>query len=265
MDFFLCQDIGQELPQGTEEMFPLRCGAFRDRHGMDCTGDHKPPAASTSSALSSGCTLLSQARCGFFVAFPPVFSLKIWHKSLLSPSYHILCLLHLLFPSPVSFSQHFHFCCPSCFAACEEVAYFGAFWHILGFAPSMSMLWALPHTQAGTGSTAAAAEHFCSSVLSPRPVACLCQGLSSGPDGSLQSWRQLWEHLPDMSGWAVHAVCVFFYPSRSWPHPLCCVLSCGKITFSLLDIFLVFLWWKKTFSQEGDWAVPQGWFAKKSL
>lgn len=131
MDFFLCQDIGQELPQGTEEMFPLHCGAFRDRHGMDCTGDHKPPAASTSSALSSGCTLLSQARCGFFVAFPPVFSLKIWHKSLLSPSYHILCLLHLLFPSPVLFFQCFHFCCPSCFAACEEVAYFGAFWALL--------------------------------------------------------------------------------------------------------------------------------------
>lgn len=132
------------------------------------------------------------SKMSLFCCFlPSFFSQDLTQVSPYSFLPHALFTLFAVsFTAPILSFQSSRFCCPSCVAGYEEMARFGTFWHILGFTPSVSLLWVLPHTQLGTGSTTEAAEHLCSSVLSPRAVACFCQGLSSVTDSSLQSWRQ---------------------------------------------------------------------------
>lgn len=200
----------------------------------------QPPAAPTSSEAPSFVPFYHKPNVPFFF---PVFSLMIWHKSLLIPSYHVLCLLHLFTPlcSLHLLFPSVHLSCFSRVSASSALLVLQVVkrWHILGLAPSMSLFWALPRTQAGTGSTTAAAEHLCIPVLNPRPVAYLCQGLSSRADSSLQTWKQPWDHLPDMRYvCCLGALLPFQIVGLSF---MLCFILWKNIHFSLLDIFLISL------------------------
>lgn len=84
MDFFLCLDIGQAAPIRDRWNVPFALWAFRHTWG----GLHQrsqPPAAPTSSEALSFVPFYHKPNVPFF---SPVFSLMIWHKSLLIPFYH---------------------------------------------------------------------------------------------------------------------------------------------------------------------------------
>lgn len=239
MDFFLCQDVGQAAPTRDRGNVPFALRGLQWQTWKGLPWRSQTPSSSHiftpqfwlyPSIISKMCLF-----CVFLVSFfsqdlTQVSPYSFLPRALFTP-------FAVSFPAPVLFLQGFHFCCPSCVAGCEEVAHFGTFWASL---PPWACFGLCLTRRLCTGSAAAAAEHLCSSVLNPWPVACLCRGLSSGADSSLQSWRQICQAC--LAELHMLFECSFTLPDRGFIlYALFYLVGKKKKTFSHLNIFVVFL------------------------